>query len=314
MIKFLDVIPKKSISWALKQLNLSRSTYYNWRKRYKEIGYLGLVDKQPVPHVHPDQLLQEEVQKILEVGKRLDLDGYRTVVYELEKEGIYISESSAYRYLKKYGLIIPQEAPKREPAGKEWKVKPTKPNEYWHTDITYIWIDGYGFYYLFTYLDGFSRYVIHSELRMSMTVDDTIETLKNALEKVNLEDNHELKLVTDNGAQYRSKRFKKYLEKQHVRHIRTAYKRPETNGKIERWHRTLKEQKISLAGYTSPQDAKKNIYQFVNDYNTIRPHQAIGYVTPEQKYTGKAEELIAIRKRKKAVARRRRRKLNQEVA
>lgn len=272
------------------------------------------MDKQPIPHVHPDQLLQEEVQKILEVGKKLDLDGYRTVAYELEKEGVYISESSAYRYLKKHGLIIPQETPKREPAGKEWKEKPTKPNEYWHTDITYIWIDGYGFHYLFTYLDGFSRYVIHSELRMSMTVDDTIETLKNALEKADLAEDQHLKLVTDNGSQYRSRRFKKFLEKKHIHHIRTAYKRPETNGKIERWHRTLKEQKISLAGYTSPQDAKKNIYQFVDDYNTNRPHQAIGYVTPEQKYTGKADEVIASRKQKKEAARRRRRVINQEVA
>ncbi|GAB4074105.1 hypothetical protein GCM10028778_16080 [Barrientosiimonas marina] len=170
----------------------------------------------------------------MEIGKRLDLNGYRTVTYELEKEGVYISESSAYRYMRKHGLIIPKGEPKREPAGDEWRHKPTRPNENWHTDITYIWISGYGFYYLFTYLDGFSRYVIHSELRMSMTVEDTIDTLKHALQKASLPEDHQLKLVTDNGSQYRSNRFKRYLEKQHIYQIRTAYKHPETNGKIER--------------------------------------------------------------------------------
>ncbi|GGE53547.1 hypothetical protein GCM10011391_35510 [Pullulanibacillus camelliae] len=213
---------------------------------------MELMDKLPIPHRHPDQLLPEEVEKIIEMGEKLDLHGYRTVAYGLEKDGIYVSGSSAYRYLKKSGLIIPQETPKREPAGKEWKHKPTQPNEVWHTDITYIWIEGYGFYYLFTYLDGYSRYVVHSELRRSMTVDDTILTLKQALKKAQLPDQHELKLVTDNGSQYRSRRFKRYLKKFHIHHIRTAYKHPETNGKIERWHRTLKDDEVRLAGYISP--------------------------------------------------------------
>ncbi|MFA9458375.1 transposase [Halalkalibacter sp. AB-rgal2] len=95
IIKFIDVIPKKSVTWALKQMNLSRSTYYDWKKRYEEDGYVGLIDQPPIPNSHPDQLLQEEIEKIIEVGRKTDLEGYRAGTYELEKDGVYISESSA---------------------------------------------------------------------------------------------------------------------------------------------------------------------------------------------------------------------------
>jgi putative transposase len=274
---------------------------------------LGLVNLAPIPHSHPNQLLQEEVEHLLTAARKEPEMGYRKVCYEVEKVGVYLAESTAYRHLRAHGLIISREPNKREPVGEEWKNKPTRIHEFWHTDITYIWVEGYGFRYLFTYMDGYSRYIIHAELRRYMTVDDTIETLRSALKKVNLSPDQPLRLVTDNGAQYTSKRFKQYLKQQGVEHIRTAYKHPETNGKIERYHRTLKE-KMRLTGYRDPQDAENKIHKFNQYYNTERFHQKLGYVTPEQKYLGKADQVISNRRLQREKARQRRRELNRSIA
>jgi len=313
LLKFIEALPHRRKKQALRELGISHSTYYDWKKKFKEKGLLGLVNQPPIPHSHPNKLLEEEVEQLIKTARKQPEMGYRQVAYEVEKEGVYLSESTAYRYLKAQGLIISKEPNKREPAGDEWKTKPTQPHEFWHTDITYIWVEGYGFRYLFTYLDGFSRYVIHAELRRQMTVDDTKETLQNALKKAGLPSDHSLKLVTDNGSQYLSKRFRQYLKKEGIEHIRTAYKHPETNGKIERYHRTLKE-KMRLIGFKDPQDAANKINQFNEYYNTKRVHQKLGYVTPLQAYRGEADQVKLTRKLQREAARQRRREINRSIA
>jgi len=159
------------------------------------------------------------------------------------------------------------------------------------TDIHYVFVEGYGFFYLFSILDAYSRYLVHWELRPTMTTDDAQEGLLAAVRKAGITPEHHLRLLHDNGSQFVSRQFKRLLRRLHIQQVRTAYRHPETNGRLERYHLTLKDATTNMERYSVPGAARAAIERFVYEYNTQRPQQALDYVTPASVHFGYADKL-----------------------
>jgi transposase InsO family protein len=215
----------------------------------------------------------------------------------MDADIVAVSPSSVYRVLTNAGLL------------KRWNgklskkgdgfIQPLKPHEHWHTDISYINICG-TFYYLCSVLDGFSRYIVHWEIRESMTERDVEIVLQRAREKF---PNAKPRIISDNGPQFISKDFKEFIRISGMTHVRTSPYYPQSNGKLERYHKTIKGTCIRVRTPLSLQDARDIVADFVNHYNTRRLHSAIGYITPKDKLQGRAEAVLAGRDAKLAAAR-----------
>lgn len=284
------------------QLNPNR--YYRWRKRYVEDGLNGLQDRISAPRVVAHKLLPEEREAILQAARSreyIDLR-HRKLAYQLQDDGVaFVSPSTVYRVLKAEGLVHEWTLPRADTCDGEIEV--TRPNQMWHTDITYIPIAGTRAY-LFIVLDGYSRYIVHHELCLSMTARDMERVMAQALENAGISASDKMPaLVSDNGVQLTAKSFQGLLRRFGIDHRRTAVGHPESNGKIEVFHKTLKYERIYVQDrYTGFFEAQRDIEQFVRHYNTKRLHQGIDFVTPEQRYTGKDVVILEQRKRKHAEA------------
>lgn len=289
IIRFVKAAPW-SVKRSLQVLGLSRSTYYDWQGRYERDGFRGLVGLPRPPIIPQNRLLDEERAMIIATAKALPLEGYRKIATFVEREGVYVSAATVYRVLRAAGLILARKC-RRKGAGEKYVQEPTRPNELWATDIHNVFIEGYGFFYLFSILDAYSRYIIHWELRPTMTADDAQEVLLAAVRKAGITPEHRLRLLHDNGSQFVSRQFKRLLRRLQIEQVRTAYRHPETNGRLERYHLTLKDETTNLTCYTAPEEARAAIECFVYDYNTQRPHQALDYVTPASLHFGYADEL-----------------------
>lgn len=289
ILRFVQACP-----WPVKQaltvLGLARGTYYDWRDRYRRDGFRGLVGLPRPPIVPENRILEAERAQIIATAKDLPLEGYRKVASYVERDGVYVSPSTVYRILSKAGLILSRKV-RRRIAGERYVQEPKRPGELWATDISYVFVDGFGFFYLFTILDAYSRYVVHWELRPTMTTDDAKAVVEAAVRKAKITAAHKLRLLHDNGTQFVSRQFKRLLKDLHIQQVRTAYRHPETNGRLERYHLTLKEATVRLERYTTPDAARAAIEQFVYEYNSQRPHQALDYVTPAAAHFGYANEL-----------------------
>ena len=288
---------------SLQVLGLSRSTFYDWHRRYEKDGFRGLVGMPRSPIIPENRLLDEERAMIIATAKALPLEGYRKIASFVEREGVYVSPTTVYRVLREAGLIIPRKC-RRRAAGEKYVQEPTRTGELWATDIHYVFIEGYGFFYLFSILDTYSRYIVHWELRPTMTTDDAQEVLLAAVRKAGITPEHRLRLLHDNGSQFVSRQFKRLLRRLHIQQVRTAYRHPETNGRLERYHLTLKDATTNLEDYTTPEAARAAIEYFVYTYNAQRPHQALGYVTPASVHFGYATELRLRRSLRREQARR----------
>jgi transposase InsO family protein len=164
--------------------------------------------------------------------------------------------------------------------GERYVQEPTRPGELWATDISYVFIDGYGFFYLFSVMDAFSRYVVHWELRPTMTTDDAKEVVRVSVRKGGITPEHGVRLLHDNGTQFVLRPFKRFLKDLKIQQVRTAYRHPETNGRLERYHLTLKDATVRLETDKTPAAARSAIEQFVYEYNTQRPHQGLPCLGP----------------------------------
>ncbi len=297
------------------QLNPDR--YYRWRKRYANEGLQGLEDRTSTPGTVVHKLLPEEREAILEAarsGKYADLR-HRKLAYALQDDGVvFVSPSTVYRVLKAEDLIHQWELPNADK--NDGKVPADRPNEIWHTDITYI-PTGASHTYLISVLDGYSRYIVHHELCPSMTAWDVERVVAQALQNAGLEEaTIGPILVSDNGVQLTAKRFQALLHRYGIEHRRIAVGHPESNGKIEVFHKTIKYERIYVHDrYDNIHEAQRDIDQFVEYYNTKRLHQGIDFVTPKQRYTGEDRAILEERKRnhQAAVARRKQRN-SQRVA
>jgi hypothetical protein len=223
----------------------------------------------------------------------------------LDADVVACSPSSVYRVLKNAGLLAGT-SPTASKKGTGF-VQPTKPHEHWHIDISYLNIAG-TFFYLCSILDGYSRYIVHHEIREKMTENDVEIILQRARE---CHPGVTPRIISDNGPQFIARDFKEFIRITGMSHVQTSPYYPQSNGKLERWHKTLKGECIRVKVPLSLEDARRIVADYVAHYNTIRLHSAIGYVTPLDKLQGRDQAIRAERQRKLAEARRRRQELCQ---
>jgi len=279
---------RRFISWV----GVASSKYYDWRERY------GRVNEHNAWIPRDFWLESWERTAILDFYSQHREDGYRRATFMmLDADTVAVSPSTVYRVLKEAGALHawPQ---KPSSKGKGFS-QPLKPHEHWHVDVSYLNICG-TFYYLCSLLDGYSRYIIHWELRQSMTEADVEIVIQRAGEK--FPDAHP-RVISDNGPQFIAKDFKEFIRFLGMTHVRTAPYYPESNGKIERWHQSLKSEWLRKKTPLSLDDARRLVAEFVAYYNEKRLHSAIGYVAPKDKLEGRESFIFAERDRKLAQAR-----------
>ena len=296
-------------SRALMQLRLPRSTYYRWLKRFSE-GRLK--DRRGGSRVPWNRIRPEEQDKILGEGRASPELSCRQLALSItDSSGVYVSESTVYRVLKREGLIKPAEIIGFK-AAKEYHRKTGRPNELWATDCCHLRVADWGWYYLVTVMDDYSRLILGWDLKTDMaggSLEDEVQLAVDATGMASVPVEDRTVLLSDNGAGYISSQFNEYLKLVGIRHITASPFHPQTNGKIERYHRSLKGE-INLQPYDMPSEMKEAIAAFVEYYNHRRYHEGIGNVTPYDVYTGRYLEIIQKRKEAKSKTLRDRRGYN----
>ena len=297
---------------TLEELDVNKSTFYNWYSKYLESGYDGLSDRSTSPRQFWNKIPDFVREQVVEIALQEPDKSPRELAFLITDEyNYFISESSVYRILKSYDLVT-------SPAfilisAKSKFQNPTKRiNELWQTDFTYFRIVGWGWYYLSTVLDDFSRYIISWKLTATMTTDDVKDTLDMAIEKTGVDKikvKHRPRLLSDNGPSYLSNDLKKYLKKKRMKHTRGAPYHPMTQGKIERYHRTMKNV-VKLQNYYFPWELEAELKEFVDYYNNERYHESIENVTPADVFFNRYKEVLDTRKKIKLETMIQRRKYN----
>lgn len=284
---------------TLEKLGIPRATFYHWYDRYQTGGPEALDDRSPRPDRVWNRIPDDVRQRIIDLA--LDepaLSSRELAVRFTDTEGYFVSEASVYRLLKARDLIA-SPAFIVVKAADEFRDKTTAPNQLWQTDFTYLKVIGWGWFYLSTVLDDFSRYIIAWKLCTTMKAEDVTATLDLALSASGLDQAkvvHRPRLLSDNGSSYLSADLAKWLDGQDMDHVRGAPYHPMTQGKIERWHQTLKN-RILLENYYLPGDLEAEIGAFVADYNHRRYHESIGNLTPADVYFGRGQTILIERER-----------------
>ncbi|MDM1300008.1 transposase, partial [Empedobacter falsenii] len=252
---------------TLEEFGIARSTFYKWYSNYLENGFEGLESKNYSTHRKWNSIPDSQKDLIVELALDYPELSARELACKMTDElGIYISESSVYRILKQRDLI-PSPNHILISAANEFKDKTNFVHQMWQTDFTYFKIIGWGWYYLSTILDDYSRYIIHWELCSSMKAEDVKRTVKTAIEKAKLKAKQKPKLLSDNGPCYVSSELKDYLKNtQKMEHVRGKPLHPQTQGKIERYHRTMKNV-VKLDHYYHPDELIEALNKFVENYN-----------------------------------------------
>jgi transposase InsO family protein len=295
-VEIIRLIEKSelAVKKTLKELGINRSTFYNWYGRYLERGYDGLADKKPTPRKFWNKIPEDVKEHIVEVALEYPEKSPRELAWFItDNEGYFISESSVYRILKSYDLIT-------SPAyivlsAKDKFDKETKRvNELWQTDFSYFKIKGWGWYYLSTVMDDYSRYIISWKLCRTMSATDVKETLDKAAEVTGVDCvkvRHKPRLLSDNGPCYLSSELRDYLEQKDIKHIRGAPFHPQTQGKIERYHRSIKNV-VNLENYYFPWELEKAIEEFVEYYNHHRYHESLDNLKPVDVFFGRDKQIL----------------------
>ena len=263
-------------------------------------------------HVPRDHWLgEEEKRAIIDFHGRHTLEGYRRLAFMmLDEDVVAVSPTSVYRVLSGEGLL---DRWNRKPSLKgTGLVQPLMPHDHWHIDVAYVNVAG-TFYYLLCVLDGASRAIVHWEIRSEMTERDVECILQRARELV---PDARPRIISDNGPQFISKDFKEFIRIAGMTHVRTSPYYPQSNGKLERFHRTIKSDAIRPASPSTLDEARSVVGRFVSHYNDVRLHSALGYVTPADFMAGRAVAIWAERDQKLQAAReqRRARRIDQPAA
>jgi putative transposase len=283
-----------SVQQTLIRLGLRRSTFYGWLKRYQEGGIDGLEDRKPSPRWVWNKLPEDQQVAIIKLAlDKPELSPRELAVTYTDEQFNFVSESTVYRLLKAHDLIT-SPAYILMQARDKFQHPTTRINEMWQTDFTYFKIIGWGWYYLSTVLDDFSRFIIAWRLCTTMSTHDVADTLDDALRFTGLDQvkiKHKPRLLSDNGPSYISSELAHYLEKQNMAHTRGKPYHPQTQGKIERWHRSLKNQ-ILLENYYFPGELQDRICQFVDYYNHERYHESLNNLTPADVFSGRGQSIL----------------------
>lgn len=290
--KRAELPARRLLAW----LALGTSKFHDWKRRYGRVNEHNAL----VPR---DWWLEEwEKQAIIDYHERHPLDGYRRLAFMmLDDDIVAVSPSSVYRVLKQAGRLDRRNlSPSKKGTG---FVQPLRPHQHWHVDVAYINLAG-TFYFLCTVLDGYSRYIVHWELREKMQESDVQTIVQRALEKFPGE---KPRIISDNGPQFIARDFKEFIRLTGMTHVRTSPFYPQSNGKIERWHGSLKRECIRPVCPVNVDDARRRVEAYVDAYNHVRLHSALGYLTPADKLNGLEKVIFDERDRKLEQARERRR-------
>jgi transposase InsO family protein len=294
-----DVAFEQLLRW----IELSPRKFRDWRTRYGKVNEHNRL----VPRDH--WLAPGERQKIITFYQEYPLEGYRRLCFMmLDCDIVAVSPSTVYRVLKDAGLLGDRwQKPSRKGLG---FVQPLAPHDHWHVDFCYVNVGG-TFYYLCTVLDGCSRYIVHWEIRTSMKESDAELVLQRGREKF---PQSKPRIISDNGSQFVAKDFKEFVRLWQTTHVFTSPHYPQSNGKLERYHRTLKEQAIRPKTPLTLEDAQRVVGEFVEHYNSVRLHSAIGYIAPKDRLEGRHLEIFAARDRKLEAARKARAQQRNQLA
>ena len=280
-------------------MGLPRSTYYRWLKRQRE-GRLE--DRKGGSSIPWNKISPEEEARVLAEARASPELSCRQLAWKVTDSGhTYVSESTVYRILKREGLIKPAEIIGFK-AAKEYRRKTKRPNELWASDCCHLRVIDWGWYYLETVMDDFSRFILSWDLKIDMTGGSLEDVMQQAVDLTGMTDvpvEDRTVLLSDNGAGYISQQFNQYLHLVGIRHITASPFHPQTNGKIERYHRTIKGE-INRVPYEMPSELKEAIRAFIEYYNYRRYHEGLGNVTPYDVYTGRHLEIIQRRKEVKS--------------
>jgi transposase InsO family protein len=284
---------------TLQTLGILPSTFYRWCDRFQKNGPEGLDDKTSKPSRVWNRIPDDVRERIIAMALDLpELSPRELATHFTDTEGYFVSESSMYRLLKAYDLIA-SPAFVVVKAADEFKDKTTAPNQLWQTDFTYLKVIGWGWFYLSTILDDFSRYIIAWKLCTTMKTEDVTDTLQIALTAsgcASTRVQHKPRLLSDNGSSYISGELAEWLDAAGMDHVRGAPNHPQTQGKIERWHQTLKN-RILLENYYLPGDLEAHIEKFVEHYNHRRYHESLKNLTPADVYFGRGQTILLQRER-----------------
>lgn len=297
---------------TLRQLKINKSTFYKWYSQYLRYGYDGLARTKVKRQTTWNRISDADRDKVVEIAlEKPELSSRELAWHITDNYKYYISESSVYRILKANGLItVP--AFRIMSASDSFYDKTTATNQMWQTDFTYFKILGWGWYYLSTILDDYSRYIIHWELCSTMKADDVMQTVEIAMQRTGLTERNPPKLLSDNGSCYISKDLAEYLGDWNIKHVRGRPLHPQTQGKIERYHRSMKNV-VKLDNYFSPEQLKHKMKDFVHFYNNKRYHESLQNLTPADVYFGRAERRLKHRKIVKLKTLNDRKKVNQKI-
>lgn len=276
-------------------IGIGRGKYEDWRSRFGKVNEHNAW----VPRDH--WLTEDEIMRITHFARANPTEGYRRMTFlMLDQDVVACSPSSVYRVLKKAGLLAGQ-TPHVTKKGTGY-VQPLQAHQEWHIDVSYLNIAG-TFYYLCSVLDGYSRFIVHWEIRESMTEADVTTILQRARE---IFPGVTPRIISDNGPQFIAKDFKEFIRIAGMTHVRTSPYYPQSNGKLERFHKTIKGECIRVKVPLSLEDARRLVDEYVTHYNHVRLNSAIGYLAPKDMLEGRDKEIFAERDRKLAEARERR--------
>lgn len=294
-----EVPAGRIVSW----LGVGNSKFYTWKNRYGKVNeHNGQVPR--------DFWLEDwEKRAITDFHSKHPLEGYRRLAFMmLDADVVAVSPSSVYRVLREAGVM---DRWNRKPSKKGTGFhQPLQPHDHWHVDVSYLRI-GSTFYFMCSVLDGCSRSIVHWEIRDQMQESDVEVILQRAREK---HPGKRPRIITDNGPQFVSRDFKEFIRIAGMSHVKTSPYYPQSNGKIERYHRTIKGECIRAASLETIDDARQRVDGYVRHYNEVRLHSAIGYVTPYTKLQGHEQQVFDARDRKLETAREERRLKRKEVS
>ena len=294
---------------TLARIGVPVTTFYRWYDRYREHGPEGLEDRSPRPsrvwNRIPDPVRERLLALALEAP---ELSPRELAVRFTDQEKYFVSEASVYRLLKAHDLIT-SPAFIVVKAAEAFTEQTTAPNQLWQTDFTYLKVIGWGWFYLSTILDDFSRFIVAWKLCTTMRAGDVTDTLELALAASGCDSAkvvHRPRLLSDNGASYVAGDLARWLEGKGIAHIRGAPNHPQTQGKIERWHQTLKN-RVLLENYFLPGQLEAAVAAFVDHYNHRRYHESLGNLTPADVYFGRGQAILEAREKIKKLTIRNRR-------
>jgi len=273
---------------ALSELGIAKSNYYRWRRGQPDSGKRRNAWNRITP--------AEEGQILAVAMEFPDLSSRQLSAWMTDNAGFAVSESTVYRILRREGMVKRQEA--QHPAAREYHTKTTRPHQMWSTDASYFRVAGWGYYYLVTVMDDYSRYILAWKLQRDMSANSLIEVVQEAVDATGMTDvpvEDRTRLLSDNGAGYVSRSFRDYLNLVGIRHILAAPFHPQTNGKLERYHRSIKTE-VNQLPYEAPSQLEKAITDFVDYYNYRRYHKALSNVTPADVLYGRKEKILERRK------------------